>query len=94
MFQGGNHAKRIEFNIKEQLLFLIFDKKLKASTKSLAFEVLMLNFEMVNSLKTEMNKVYIITEEIQEDYKQMQEIRYNISSIVSDIIVASYSGLE
>ena len=49
---------------------------------------------MVNSLKTEMNKVYIITEEIQEDYKQMQEIRYNISSIVSDIIVASYSGLE
>ena len=53
----------LKFELKEMLLFLIFDKKLKPDIKKLAFEVLMLNFEAVNSLKSELSKVFFISED-------------------------------
>ena len=66
-----NSHSNIAFNLKKQLLFLIFDKTLGTHHKNLAFEVLMLNFEMVNTLGNELSKVQIITDDQKTEYSEL-----------------------
>eukprot|EP00347_Sterkiella_histriomuscorum_P015845 403355467 len=81
-----------KFNLKKQLLFLIFDKTLSPGHKKMAFDVLVSNFEMVNSLKSELKKVEIITDDLRQEYSDLQSERNKFIKTLHEVVWISFSS--